>query len=938
MGEQIKKMKAKVIHKYETEANWNLSNYVPDVGEIVFYDIDETYNYVRQKNGDGIHTVKDLPFSTEASDFDLVITSEENFRKCTYMLHPNKNEDGSVDLTTKGEPNPDFDCRYILVRGVDFTENLGSSDLDLAIFQPSVRYVRFDNCQWHCQWWISGEEPTELNSTTKPTEYKRASGELNVIIDGIYVTEQNVIDSIPTEDDPDRYYYIGLRNFERIENCFIHYPKDYALIEEFNEDGSSAGYGYSFKFNLQYFNTIQNCKATALWDGSNISGCRVSERIVRCKNCTNIIAEPVYRGGELYRVQMRESSNLSNIYGTPIIYTNCSSIDSDTCSEYDAPNEFDLIITHYTELKALPDNTTASSVLVAIPTKLGHTGRVPGFFDNDISNEEYYSKLVVPKNVKYIKFAKCFSHDCSRVIIQGHPDCIIDGLPTITAPYNYSQCTALYDFKEVRNCYARGTSTYDETDALIENFTTVGISNVLVQVPNANKYPALAPSYNYQKTRFVNCDLSYIDYAESVTNSRIITNIKIGYSPYIKNTSIIIGLKISSIAASQTLTLQNCSHVSNVNSNGYNIVYDSCSKIDIDTCDNVPEELIMYATKDFVNESITDLVSVSKLKSSIEYDLIISSVDEFKALESNTTAINVLVQNFGIYRVSHVNGFFDNSASDYMYWTKFRIPANVKYIKFNNFKQNNSRVVIQGHEDCIIDGFPTVTSPYTADRLYGNCVVLYNFKEVRNCFCTNIHQIDADGNYTFDPGVNGISNVILDMPYPTEEYSITISGEKVSIDTTNLAPDRVEQKTKFVNCDLLFINGASSIENCRLHMGKFMTDYVGNLSVPAIANVDLISGLTVQNIASNKSLLVKNCQNIFGVNENGYIVDYVDCSNIGATQGYVDEAVAKASGASVLDFKDDGNGNVILSTKNPDKIKIEMTDDGSGNITLSTIY
>ena len=40
--------------------------------EIVFYNIDETHNYVRQKNGDGIHTVKELPFSMGASDFDIV--------------------------------------------------------------------------------------------------------------------------------------------------------------------------------------------------------------------------------------------------------------------------------------------------------------------------------------------------------------------------------------------------------------------------------------------------------------------------------------------------------------------------------------------------------------------------------------------------------------------------------------------------------------------------------------------------------------------------------------------------------------------------------------------------------------------------------------------------------------------------------------------------
>lgn len=454
MGEQMKKMKAKIIHKYETEADWELSNYVPDVGEIVFYDIDETYNYVRQKNGDGIHTVKDLPFSTGASDFDLVITSEEGFRKCLYMLHPNKNEDDSVDLTTKGEANPDFNYHYILVRDVNFTEDLGTSDLDLAIFQPSVRYVKFDNCQWHCQWWISGEEPSTLNSATNPTEYKRAEGDFDLILDGIVVTEDNVRNSLPTVEDPERYYYIGLRNIGTIQNCHIDYPDDYALVE-YDYEGEPA-YRYSFKFNLQYFDNIHDCTLTALWDGKNVNNCRITERIVRCKNCSNLVAKTVRRGDDLtYRVQLRESSNISNVSGN-WIYTSCTKVDGDTCDNFGAAShEYDLIITSISELSALESNTTAKSVLVSVPTQINATARVNGFFDNDSSNEAYYSKFVIPKNVKYIKFTEKFKHNCPRVIIQGHEDCIIDGFPTIQAPYQYTNSVALYNFKEARNCRAR---------------------------------------------------------------------------------------------------------------------------------------------------------------------------------------------------------------------------------------------------------------------------------------------------------------------------------------------------------------------------------------------------------------------------------------------------------------------------------------------------
>ena len=37
MGE-TKKIKAKVIHKHELEKDWLNSSYIPEVGEVVFYD------------------------------------------------------------------------------------------------------------------------------------------------------------------------------------------------------------------------------------------------------------------------------------------------------------------------------------------------------------------------------------------------------------------------------------------------------------------------------------------------------------------------------------------------------------------------------------------------------------------------------------------------------------------------------------------------------------------------------------------------------------------------------------------------------------------------------------------------------------------------------------------------------------------------------------
>jgi hypothetical protein len=553
-----------------------------------------TYQYDEEgyENGDTI--TKHFAFEEDlmgASEFDIVITSEEEFKKYVYMLHPNKNEDGSIDLTTKGEPNSDFNYRYILVRDIDFTENLGSSDLDLAVLQPSIRYIKFDNCQWHCQWYLSGEEPTELqpNQSGTPTEYKPANGPLSVVLDGINISEDNINSGL----EPDKYY-IGLRNFERIENCFINYPDDYELL--LREDGE---YRYSFKFNLQYFNTVQNCKVTALWDGSNISGCRISERVVRCNNCNNILAEPVYRNGVLYRVQMRQSKNLSNIYGSPVIYTDCDNIDRDTCSGYTlqvVPDEFDTVITSEAQFRALASNTDAINVLVtgfAITEKY----TVPGFFDNTINdtNIAYFTPFILPKNVRYIKFSKNFYYNTARAIIQGHPDCIIDGFPTISAPYNYSHSATLYDFKEVRNCYARGINSYDENGALVEKLQTIGISNRIKNAPNEQTYPELACKYNYKRTRFINCDISYIEDAEGVIDCRIINTSNSGFNSMLVNVSNINNLKILRIYGS--LALDNCKFISNVNSGGYSINYNNCLNVDTLTCDKAPNYLSPYREK-----------------------------------------------------------------------------------------------------------------------------------------------------------------------------------------------------------------------------------------------------------------------------------------------------------------------------------------------------
>lgn len=75
-----KRISSYVVHKHDIEVNWNASNLVPEKGQFIVYDkeIDsegnistlpegrtEPYTYERFKIGDGIRTVKELPFNNE---------------------------------------------------------------------------------------------------------------------------------------------------------------------------------------------------------------------------------------------------------------------------------------------------------------------------------------------------------------------------------------------------------------------------------------------------------------------------------------------------------------------------------------------------------------------------------------------------------------------------------------------------------------------------------------------------------------------------------------------------------------------------------------------------------------------------------------------------------------------------------------------------------
>lgn len=92
-------IKTRIIHKHDTEANWNLAtNFIPKQGEIIIYDKDSTYNYERFKIGDGVTAVNDLEFYSEDVTDDEII----DLFAAADMMPVVTDEDGNIMTDENG--------------------------------------------------------------------------------------------------------------------------------------------------------------------------------------------------------------------------------------------------------------------------------------------------------------------------------------------------------------------------------------------------------------------------------------------------------------------------------------------------------------------------------------------------------------------------------------------------------------------------------------------------------------------------------------------------------------------------------------------------------------------------------------------------------------------------------------------------------------------
>lgn len=176
-----KTLKTRVVLKHDTEANWktagNAANpFIPKKGEVIIYDPDGTHTYSRQKVGDGIKNINELPFLGATVG---TADSSESLSKIQYMAEsaiPTAPEQGVEYAITDAIGYGDLDSE--LQAKVDAGANAGSN----LNTKASVDYVN------KTHYGYSGDDLLiipEGTTTIANNAYRNANYKCVVIPDGV---------------------------------------------------------------------------------------------------------------------------------------------------------------------------------------------------------------------------------------------------------------------------------------------------------------------------------------------------------------------------------------------------------------------------------------------------------------------------------------------------------------------------------------------------------------------------------------------------------------------------------------------------------------------------------------------------------------------------------------------------------------------------------
>lgn len=119
----IKEIKTRIQLKHDIEANWNTTpSFIPLLGEIILYDIDDVHEYERIKIGDGVTNITNLPFL--AGGINSIISYEANQALTNEQQANARNNIGAADTAAVAEK-----VKTINGKGVDNEGNVEIQEL-----------------------------------------------------------------------------------------------------------------------------------------------------------------------------------------------------------------------------------------------------------------------------------------------------------------------------------------------------------------------------------------------------------------------------------------------------------------------------------------------------------------------------------------------------------------------------------------------------------------------------------------------------------------------------------------------------------------------------------------------------------------------------------------------------------------------------------------
>lgn len=160
-----KKLDVRIIHKHDTENNWNKAvNFIPKKAELIVYDADDNYNYIRVKMGDGVTNVSELPFlddeiyneldqkqdllvfdSTPTIDSNNPVTSNGIYTSLQNKIKNTQNivTSSTIDTITQTATNNDV-YKYVGEHYKYTTESDPIENITSSIYDASNRYVKLN--------------------------------------------------------------------------------------------------------------------------------------------------------------------------------------------------------------------------------------------------------------------------------------------------------------------------------------------------------------------------------------------------------------------------------------------------------------------------------------------------------------------------------------------------------------------------------------------------------------------------------------------------------------------------------------------------------------------------------------------------------------------------------------------------------------------------